>query len=67
MEKVNQEFLYGIFGNAQWSNKNKLSDKLLIDLVEHFSQYNLANSNVDSDIPGQALECSGLVSVRPSV
>lgn len=43
IEKANQEFLYGIFGDAQWSNKNKLSDKLLIDLIEHFSQYNLNN------------------------
>lgn len=56
IEKSNQEFLYGIFGDAQWSNKNKLSDKLLIDLVDHFSQYNLANSNVDADILGQAYE-----------
>jgi type I restriction enzyme M protein len=29
---------------------------LLIDLIEHFSQYNLANSNVDPDILGQAYE-----------
>jgi type I restriction enzyme M protein len=40
IEQANQEFLYGIFGDAQWSNKNKLSDLLLIDLTEHFSQYN---------------------------
>ena len=39
IEQANQEFLYGIFGDAHWSNKNKLSDRLLIDLVEHFSQY----------------------------
>lgn len=56
IEKANQEFLYGIFGDAQWSNKNKLSDKLLNDLIEHFSQYNLASSNVDPDILGQAYE-----------
>jgi Type I restriction-modification system methyltransferase subunit len=30
IEQANQEFLYGIFGDAQWSNKNKLSDKLLL-------------------------------------
>jgi hypothetical protein len=30
IEQANQEFLYGVFGDAQWSNKNKLSDKLLI-------------------------------------
>lgn len=56
IEQANQEYLYGIFGDAQWSNKNKLSDRLLVDLVEHFSQYNLANSAVDSDILGQAYE-----------
>ena len=56
IEQANQGVLYGIFGDAQWSNKNKLSDKLLIDLVEHFSQYNLANSNVDPDMLGQSYE-----------
>jgi len=56
IEQANQEFLYGIFGDAQWSNKDKLSDKLLIDLIEHFSQYPLGNENVDPDMLGQAYE-----------
>jgi type I restriction enzyme M protein len=56
IEQANQEFLYGIFGDAQWSNKNKLSDALLINLIEHFSQYNLSNDNVDPDMLGQAYE-----------
>ena len=56
IEQANQEFLYGIFGDAQWSNKNKLSDRLLIDLIEHFSQYDLNNSNVDSDLLGNSYE-----------
>lgn len=56
IEQANQEFLYGIFGDAQWSNKNKLSDRLLIDLIEHFSQHNLCNSNVDSDLLGNSYE-----------
>lgn len=56
IEQANQEYLYGIFGDAQWSNKNKLSDRLLIDLIEHFSQYNLSNSNVDADLLGQSYE-----------
>lgn len=56
IEKANQEFLYGIFGDAQWSNKDKLSDKLLIDLIEHFSQYNLGNDDVNPDMLGQAYE-----------
>ena len=56
IEQANQEFLYGIFGDAQWSNKNKLSDALLINLIEHFSQYDLGNENVDPDMLGQAYE-----------
>lgn len=56
IEKANQEYLYGIFGDAQWSNKNKLSDRLLVDLVEHFSQYTLSNSTVDPDMLGNAYE-----------
>jgi type I restriction enzyme M protein len=56
IEQYNQSMLYGIFGDAQWSNRNKLSDRLLIDLVEHFSQYSLSNSNVDPDMLGQAYE-----------
>jgi type I restriction enzyme M protein len=56
IEQANQEFLYGIFGDTQWSNKNKLSDALLINLIEHFSQYDLANENVDPDMLGQAYE-----------
>ena len=56
IEQTNQQALYGIFGDAQWSNKNKLSDRLLIDLIEHFSQYSLTNELVDADILGQAYE-----------
>jgi len=56
IEQANQEMLYGIFGDAQWSNKNKLSDRLLNDLIEHFSQYTLSNSLVDPDILGTAYE-----------
>ncbi|MCP5246575.1 MAG: SAM-dependent DNA methyltransferase [Burkholderiales bacterium] len=56
IEQANQEFLYGIFGDAQWSNKNKLSDSLLINLIEHFSQYTLGNENINPDMLGQAYE-----------
>jgi type I restriction enzyme M protein len=56
IEQSNIEHLYGIFGDTQWSNKNKLPDSLLIDLIEHFSQYNLSNSNVNPDLLGQAYE-----------
>ncbi len=56
IESSNQEYLYGIFGDVQWSNKEKLSDELLNNLIEHFSQYNLSNSMVSADILGQAYE-----------
>lgn len=56
IEQANQEFLYGIFGDAQWSNKNKLSDALLINLIEHFSQYDLGSENVNPDMLGNAYE-----------
>ena len=56
IESSNKKKLSGIFGDASWSNKEKLSDQLLIDLIEHFSKYNLSNSNVDPDMLGQAYE-----------
>ncbi|WLE98011.1 MAG: class I SAM-dependent DNA methyltransferase [Candidatus Electrothrix communis] len=56
IEQANQEFLSGIFGDAQWSNKNKLSDKLLIDLIEHFSLYTLGREKVNPDMLGEAYE-----------
>jgi type I restriction enzyme M protein len=55
IEKANQN-LFGIFGDTQWSNKDKLSDALLIDLVEHFSQYSLGNQNIPADMLGDAYE-----------
>ena len=56
IESANQEYLSGIFGDVQWSNKEKLSDELLNDLINHFSQYNLSNSSVSADILGNAYE-----------
>ncbi|MBL7797005.1 MAG: SAM-dependent DNA methyltransferase [Saprospiraceae bacterium] len=56
IEKANQQLLYGIFGDAPWTNKEKLPDALLINLIEHFSQYNLSNEAVDPDILGQSYE-----------
>src|ERR1035438_9661731 len=35
IEKANPETLYGIFGDAAWSNKDRLPDSLLRDLIEH--------------------------------
>ena len=56
IEKANPETLYGVFGDAQWSNKERLSDALLKDLIEHFSSLPLGNQNVTSDLLGDAYE-----------
>jgi type I restriction enzyme M protein len=46
IEKENPNTLYGIFGDAPWSNKERLSDALLRDLIEHFSRITLAKPPV---------------------
>ena len=56
IEKANPETLYGIFGDAQWTNKDRLSDALLRDLIEHFSGINLGNQAAQADILGQSYE-----------
>ena len=56
IESANQAHLYGVFGDAQWTNKERLPDALLKDLIEHFSALNLDNSHVESDIIGDAYE-----------
>jgi type I restriction system adenine methylase HsdM len=56
IEKANPETLYGIFGNANWTNKDKLPDRKLSDLIEHFSTKTLSNANVAPDVFGNAYE-----------
>ncbi|SDK69615.1 type I restriction-modification system subunit M [Pseudomonas indica] len=56
IEKANPDTLYGVFGDAQWSNKDRLSDALLKDLIEHFSKLPFGNKNVNSDLLGDAYE-----------
>jgi type I restriction enzyme M protein len=56
IEKANPDTLYGIFGDASWTNKNRLSDEILINLVEHFSQHKLNLANVPDDKLGNAYE-----------
>ena len=56
IEKANPETLYGIFGDAQWTNKDRLSDALLRDLIEHFSRISLGNEAADADVLGQSYE-----------
>lgn len=56
IEKANQDKLYGIFGDASWTNKERLSDDTLIDLLEHFSEQSLSVANVPNDELGVAYE-----------
>ncbi len=56
IEQVNPDTLHGIFGDAQWTNKDRLSDELLKDLIEHFSSLDLGNEHCRADILGQAYE-----------
>jgi len=56
IEQANPKTLYGIFGDVQWTNKDRLPDSLLVDLVDHFSQKNLGNKSVPNDILGDAYE-----------
>lgn len=56
IETANPETLYGIFGDAQWTNKDRLPDSLLRDLIEHFSGIALGNSAAETDILGQSYE-----------
>lgn len=56
IEAANQKHLYGVFGDAQWTNKDRLPDALLKDLLEHFSALKLGNQRVASDIIGDAYE-----------
>lgn len=56
IEQANQDTLSNIFGDAQWSNKERLSDELLVNLIEHFSELSLSNQAVEPDVLGQAYE-----------
>jgi type I restriction enzyme M protein len=45
-----------VFGDAQWTNKERLPDSLLKDLVEHFSALDLGSAYVNTDIIGDGYE-----------
>jgi type I restriction enzyme M protein len=56
IERANPNNLFQIFGDVQWTNKARLPDSLLRDLVEHFSGKNLSARNVPDDMLGDAYE-----------
>ena len=55
IEKSNNR-LYGIFGDASWTNKERLPDHLLASLIEHFSKIPLGIESVNQDDLGEAYE-----------
>jgi type I restriction enzyme M protein len=56
IQNANRDKLQGIFGDAAWTNKNRLPDRLLKDLIEHFSTKTLSLANCPEDELGQGYE-----------
>lgn len=59
IEKENPDTLSGVFSSfddATWTDKNKLSDERLKNLIEHMSLIRVGNKNYSSDIMGDSYE-----------
>ena len=59
IEKANPETLSGVFSSfddATWTDKNKLTDERLKNLIEHFSLIKVGNKNYSADIMGDSYE-----------
>ena len=59
IERVNPDTLFGVFSSfddAVWTDKSKLTDERLKDLVEHMSKIKVGNENYSSDVMGDAYE-----------
>lgn len=59
LEAANPNTLSGLFSSfddANWTDKNKLSDERLINLVEHLSSKKVGNKNYSADVMGDAYE-----------
>ncbi len=56
IEAANPDRLDGIFGDAPWTNKERLPDRTLKNLLEHFSQHTFSIANVPEDELGNAYE-----------
>ncbi len=56
IERANKEELAGIFGDTPWTNKDRIADAVIKDLIEHFSKRPLTNAAVEPDVLGQAYE-----------
>ena len=59
IERANPLTLSGVFSSfddGTWTNKNKLTDERLKDLVEHMSKVKVGNKNYTADIMGDSYE-----------
>ena len=59
IERANPATLSGVFSSfddANWADKNKLSDERLKDLVEHMSKIKVGNKNYSDDVMGDSYE-----------
>lgn len=56
IENANFEQLHDVFGDAQWTNKKRMSDEKMLDLIEHFSKMDLSLKSVPHDIMGEGYE-----------
>jgi type I restriction enzyme M protein len=56
IEAANPDRLDGIFGDAPWTNKERLPDATLKNLLEHFSGHTLSLANVPEDELGNGYE-----------
>ena len=59
IEQANPDTLAGLFSSfddANWSDKNKLSDERLKNLIEHMSSLPVGNKNYSADVMGDAYE-----------
>ena len=59
IETENPDTLFGVFSSfddANWTDKTKLDDARLKDLVEHFSKIKVGNSDYSADVMGDSYE-----------
>ncbi len=59
IEKANPDTLSGVFSSfddATWTDKNKLTDERLKNLIEHMSLIKVGNRNYSADIMGDSYE-----------
>ena len=59
IERANPDTLSGVFSSfddANWTDKTKLSDERLKNLVEHMSKIKVGNTNYSADVMGDSYE-----------